>query len=123
MCSIKKKYKLEAGSVRRKSRGSPETTSISSKSKPSRVARMLALAHYVERLVESGTLRDYAHSSRILGITRARMTQIEGLLLLAPSIQEQILVGIILVSERQLRRTLGSMLWEEQKARVGLTIS
>ena len=50
----------------------------------SRVARQLALAYHVERLIEDGVLKDYAEAARVLGITRARMTQVTNLLNLAP---------------------------------------
>src|SRR6266850_591084 len=41
-----------------------------------RTARMLALAHHVEALVEDGVLADYAAAARLLGVTRARMSQV-----------------------------------------------
>ena len=40
----------------------------------SRAARMLALAHYVERLVEQGSVKSYAAAARQLGVSRARMS-------------------------------------------------
>ena len=43
---------------------------------------MLALAHYVERLVEQGTVASYADAARQLGVSRARMSQILNLLTL-----------------------------------------
>ena len=54
---------------------------------------MLALAHYIERQVEDNAIPDYAAAARALGLTRARITQITGLLLLAPEIQERVLDG------------------------------
>ena len=56
-----------------------------------RVARMLALAHEIDRLIRAGELRDLADAARAMGLTRARVTQIANLLLLAPAIQEAIL--------------------------------
>ena len=35
----------------------------------SRVARQLALAHYIDRLVEKGGIKDYAEVARLLGIS------------------------------------------------------
>ena len=69
---------------------------------PTRTARMLALAYHVERLVEAGTLKDYADAASRLGITRARMTQIANLRWLPCGVQERILSGGK-VSERELR--------------------
>ena len=34
---------------------------------PSRLARMLALAHHVERLIDTGELTGYAEAARVLG--------------------------------------------------------
>ena len=73
----------------------------------SRAARQLALAHHIERVIEAGTLTDYAAAARALGITRARLTQIMNLLLLAPDVQHRILVGEIDASERALRAASG----------------
>jgi hypothetical protein len=70
---------------------------------PSRVARMLALAHRVERLVESGRFRDFAHAARVFGVTRARMSQVMQLRYLPTPDQENILLGRTNPSERELR--------------------
>ena len=56
-----------------------------------RVTKLLALAHKFERLIATGAVADYAELARLGHVTRARLTQIMNLLLLAPDIQEQIL--------------------------------
>ncbi len=56
-----------------------------------RIARLLALAHHIQELLDTGQVRDLAEIARRGHITRARMTQIMNLLLLAPDIQEDIL--------------------------------
>ena len=56
-----------------------------------RIARLLALAHHLERLVVKGAVKDYAQLARLGNVSRARITQIMNLLLLAPDIQEAIL--------------------------------
>jgi hypothetical protein len=56
-----------------------------------RVARWLALAHRLDRLVRDGTADRYADLARRGLVSRARVTQILNLLLLAPDIQEEIL--------------------------------
>ena len=81
---------------------------------PSSMARRLALAHFVEQLVGDGALRDYAHAARLLGVTRARMTQILDLLLLAPSVQERVLEGERF-RERELRAALREPAWRIQQ--------
>jgi hypothetical protein len=56
-----------------------------------RIARLLALAHRFERLLESGAVRTSAELARLGHVSPARISQIMNLLLLAPDIQEQIL--------------------------------
>ena len=87
------------------------------KDKPSatRTARLLALAHFIERAVESGLIKDYAAAARLLGMTRARMAQVMNLLKLAPTIQESILIGKLVVSERPLRSVVRHASWEDQE--------
>jgi len=63
-------------------------------------------------------LRDYSHAAELLGITRARVSQISGLTLLAPAIQEAILAlpqtARDPVNERQLREIVAEPLWGKQ---------
>ena len=56
-----------------------------------RLARLLALAIRFEKLVRDGTVRDYAELARLGHVSRARITQIANLTVLAPDIQEEIL--------------------------------
>jgi len=56
-----------------------------------RIARLMALAIRIKRLIDSGEVRDYAELARLGHVTRARVTQIMNLLCLAPDIQEAIL--------------------------------
>ena len=55
--------------------------------RPAKVARMLALAHHLQRTIDNGLVADRAAVARKLGLTRARVTQLLDLLLLAPRIQ------------------------------------
>ncbi len=87
-----------------------------------RVARLLALAHRLDEQIRSGELRDLADAARRLGLTRARVTQIMNLLLLAPEIQEAIVElspiksGRDPVTERSLRPIVAEPDWERQEA-------
>jgi hypothetical protein len=56
-----------------------------------RLTRLMALALKFDAQIRSGTIRDYATLARLGKITRARMTQIMNLTLLAPDIIEAIL--------------------------------
>ncbi len=88
-----------------------------------RVVRLLALAHHFDGLLARGIVRDYADIAGLAGVTRARVTQIMDLLLLAPEIQEALLMGDrgfggdITGSERRFREITQIVLWEEQVRR------
>lgn len=85
-----------------------------------RIVRLLALAHDIERRTRSGELDDLAAAARAYGLTRARVTQIVNLTLLAPAIQEEILaMGLVTkgrdaVAERQLRVIVALPNWKCQ---------
>jgi hypothetical protein len=85
------------------------------------VAKLLALAHRFERLIESGEVRDYAELARLGRVTRPRLTQIMNLLNLAPDIQEAILCsppvveGYDPLTERQLRPLVAELDWRKQR--------
>ena len=80
--------------------GSPVS---STRPKTTRLARQLALAYLVDRLIEAGTLKNLAEAARRLGICRSRMTQIANLRWLPTEVQEGILDGTIMNTERDLR--------------------
>ena len=85
-----------------------------------RVTRLLALAHRLDRMIAAGEIRDWADAARLCGLTRARMTQVAALLLLAPEIQEEILTaspvehGRDPISERRLRPIVAEPVWQRQ---------
>lgn len=57
-----------------------------------RITRYMALAIYYEVLIREGHAHDYAEIATLGHVTRARVTQIMNLRLLAPDIQERLLV-------------------------------
>ena len=87
-----------------------------------RVARLLALAHRIDGMIRSGSIRDWAEAARLAGVTRARMTQIANLLLLSPGIQNLILAppaideGNNIPAERRLRALTPYTEWTCQEA-------
>ena len=96
--------------------------------RPARVARMLALAHRLERAIERGDYTDRADLARQFGLTRARITQLLNLTLLAPDIQEAVLAlealdGVQPTSERALREVCWATDWQEQRERWGQVLS
>ena len=90
--------------------------------RPAHVARMLALAHHVELAIGRGLLASAADVAGQLGFTRARVTHLLDLLLLAPDIQEEVLFleavdGSEPLSERGLRAVAHAGTWETQRER------
>ncbi len=89
-----------------------------------KLTRLLVLGHHFEKLVRHGFVRDYAEIARLTGLSRARITQIVNLTLLAPEIQE----GILFLGgddakrmqrfERDLRIVLAHPDWKEQEKRL-----
>ncbi len=88
--------------------------------RPARIALMLAIAHKIQQAIDSGVVQDRAEVARRLGLTRARVTQILDLTLLAPDIQERLLFaesidGIEPISERRLREATEVDAWAGQR--------
>jgi hypothetical protein len=89
--------------------------------RPARVAVMLALAHKIQDAIDRGVVRDRAEVARRLGLTRARLTQLMDLTLLAPDLQQGVLAleavdGSEPMSERVLRGVVHAGSWVEQRA-------
>ncbi len=104
MSKLTVKYKIK--SKKRKPKKKPDAPPPPEKpgTRPvSRAARMLALAHCVERPVEEGSVASYADAARQLGVSRARMSQVLNLLNLPPRVQEGLLLGDLHLSERWMR--------------------
>ena len=89
--------------------------------RPAKIARMLALAHHLQNAIDRGLVADRAAVARKLGLTRARVTQLLDLLLLAPDLQEAVLAmeavdGVEPMAERTLRSVAHAGAWGEQRA-------
>lgn len=82
-----------------------------------RISRLMALAIKFQSMTDRGEVRDYADLARLGFVTRARLTQIMNLLLLAPDIQEHLLslASAGAVRETQLRSVAGIVEWREQR--------
>lgn len=87
----------------------------------SRLARLVALSHHLEGLVRSGAVADYAGVARLAGVSRARVSQIIDLQLLAPDIQEAVLFmerparGRAPIGEQHLRPIVRIPGWDAQR--------
>jgi hypothetical protein len=86
-----------------------------------RVTRLMALAIKFQEMVDRSEVRDYADLARLGHVTRARMSQIMNLLLLAPDIQESLVTwdsaeaATSDIAERHLRAITKHTLWTEQR--------
>jgi hypothetical protein len=91
------------------------------------VARVLALAHHWHGLLRSGAVRDQADLARLVGVSRARVTQVMSLLWLAPGIQEHILcmrgMTATMMQEAVIRRVASVQRWDLQRSGWQLALS
>ena len=96
-----------------------------------RVAKLMALAIRFDGLIREGVVADQAELARLGHVSRARVTQIMGLLQLAPDIQEAILwlpaveSGDDGVTEREFREVVAELDWGRQRKRweAGLSVT
>ena len=86
-----------------------------------RISRLMALAIRFEHLIRAGQIADYAELARLGHVTRARITQVMNLLLLAPDLQEQLLFlphiqgGRELIHLRELQPIAATWDWSRQR--------
>jgi len=91
--TIQRKFHVRRGYSRRKviKEGPPPEAQPVPLGTVPRISRLMALAIRFDRLIKSGEVADQAEIARLGHVSRARVTQIMNLLLLAPDIQEEIL--------------------------------
>ena len=86
-----------------------------------RISKLMALALRFDRLISEGEITDQAELARLGQVSRARVTQIMNLLLLAPDIQEAILFlprtlsGRDPIRERHIRPLTTVLDWRKQR--------
>lgn len=86
-----------------------------------RVSRLMALAIRYEKLMQEGHVKGHADLARIGVVSRARVTQIMNLVLLAPDIQEEILFlplrkkGRDAITEHDVRDICAAADWKKQR--------
>lgn len=90
-------------------------------SRPALVALLISLAHRIEDAIATGEYADRADAARRLGYSRARMTQLVDLTLLAPDLQE-IALHLTTDDDREplaelaVRRVAKMDSWNDQRA-------
>ena len=90
------------------------------KPRPLHISRMLALAHKMRETIDNGEVASAAQLAKQLKFTRARISQLLDLTLLAPDIQEEILFAEIKsgydpINEHALREILREKDWAKQR--------
>ena len=85
------RFRERPGSRRHVATTAPEPAPEPPPEKIPRLARLMALAIHFDRLIRDGTVRNYAELARLGGVSRARITQIMGLLDLPAAEQERLL--------------------------------
>ena len=87
---------------------------------PHRIARVMALAHKLDKLVRSGEVTDHGELARLGHVSPARICQYMTLLHLSPAIQEYLLFLAVSqaspISEAGLRRIAREPRWDRQNA-------
>ena len=108
----------------RQAAGRPKKIAAPAPPRIPRITRLMALAIKFQEMIDRGDVKDYADLARLGFVTRARVTQIMNLTLLAPFIQEALLMprelGHDAISEHHLRPILRAVDWREQEAAFAL---
>jgi hypothetical protein len=86
-----------------------------------RISKLMALAVRLEGLIASGAVKDYAMLADLCHVSRARISQVMNLLLLAPDIQEALLflprveIGRDQITLGTLQPVALTTCWEKQR--------
>ena len=87
---------------------------------PPKISLLMATAIRFEEMIESGLVSGFAELADLTGLSKARISQIMNLRLLAPSIQEEILFltskqnELRKITERKLRPIVQTIDWSVQ---------
>ena len=115
-------HKGHRGQLEMRAGAAPEPANMPAGRVP-KLARLMALAIKFQGMLERGEVKDQAELARVGHVTRARVTQVMNLLMLAPDIQEQILFlplvtdGRDPVKEWQVRAIAAEPTWANQRSR------
>jgi len=99
----------------------PKTAEPTPVGRVPRISKLMALAIRFDRLIAEGEITDQAELARLGQVSRARVTQIMNLLMLAPDIQEAILflprttAGRDPIREQHIRPITTVLDWRKQR--------
>jgi len=107
----------QRGGWQRTAQAGPEPAALPAPAAVHPLARRMAMAITCLQLVQNGAVADAASLAEMAGVTRARMTQILNMTLLAPDIQAAVLdlPADAEVSERDLRSVMAQTDWIGQR--------
>jgi hypothetical protein len=117
------RYSFHVDHSRRRFRLQPGERPARPTTRIPRVSRLMALALKFNRMLDDGAVVSMAELARLGRVTRARMTQLMDLTLLAPDIQEALLFlpaaekGHDVVTLRTMRYVCATPFWHEQRER------
>lgn len=112
---VGKLFRVKKGKAKRFKKEQPKEP----EKRPARIALQLALAYCIQKAIETGEIRDQAEAARVLGVTRARVSQLLDLTLLPPDVQERLLADEVGThSERALRSASGIEDWNGQRREI-----
>jgi hypothetical protein len=114
MSSIRSKFRPARPALSSVNVESGAPASDPRRARSDRLARQLALAYWIERAIEAGEVDSYGAVARALGISQPRVSQIMGLLLLPPSLQERVLVGGVRLGIRAALLAAREAEWRER---------
>jgi hypothetical protein len=86
-----------------------------------RISRLMALAIWMQELVDTGEVADYAELARLAHVSRTRVSQIMNLTLLAPDVEEAVLFlpstdgKRASIRERNIRPIAAVLDWRRQR--------
>ncbi len=118
---LNSKHKLEFKSGKKRTKRIVEAGSQPEEPVPDRIPRitkMMALAIRLDHLIKTGQVTDQVELARVGHVSRARLTQIMDLNLLAPDIQEEILFRVDQarkILERDVRKIAQHSCWKLQR--------
>ncbi len=123
--------KIHFGELRRRRKqlriGSATKPTPTPKGRVPRITRLMALAIHLQHEIDEGHIADFAEVARLSQITRARVSQIMNLNMLAPDIQEALLdlplttKGRDPIRERAVRPICAILNWRMQRSRAALS--